>query len=56
MKIRQMVAQLFHAGGSKGRDMTQQLIVAFRNSVNAPNKTLYLEWLNRKGRPLHIGF
>jgi hypothetical protein len=41
-----MGAELFHAGGSKDRDMTQ-LIVTFRNSVKAPNKPLYLEWLNR---------
>ena len=55
MKICLMGAELFHMGGSKDSDMTQ-LIVAFRNSVNAPNKTLYLEWLNRKRSTLHIGF
>jgi len=33
-----------------------QLTVAFRNSVNAPNKTFYLEWWNRKRSLSHIGF
>jgi hypothetical protein len=35
MKIRVMVAKLFHADGR--RDMTK-LIVAFPNFANAPNK------------------
>jgi hypothetical protein len=44
MKIRPVGAELFHANGQ--RDMTQ-LIVAFRNFVNAP-KNSYSTYTNKE--------
>jgi hypothetical protein len=55
MKIRPVGAELFHASGSTDRYM-MMLIVAFRISVNASNKTLHLEWLNRREARYTLAF
>jgi len=52
MRIRVVAAVLFHAKGraggrTEGQTNMSMLRVTFRNSANAPKKTLYL-WLNLK--------
>jgi hypothetical protein len=62
MKIRPVVAELFHADGTTDRqtDMTK-LTVAFRNFPNAPKnenswKTIYDKLINSKNKNLNLTY